>query len=39
MPGNLARRPEPLRRTCLLKPFGPPRLVDAVNDLRRRRVG
>jgi DNA-binding response OmpR family regulator len=33
---NLARLPEELRRRCLVKPFNPPRLVDAVNSLMGR---
>jgi len=30
---NLGRLPEPLRHSCLIKPFNPPRLVAAVNAL------
>jgi DNA-binding response OmpR family regulator len=33
---NLAAMPAPLRETCLLKPFNPPRLVAAVNTLMGR---
>jgi DNA-binding response OmpR family regulator len=33
---NLARLPTELRERCLVKPFSPPRLVDAVNALMDR---
>ncbi len=36
---NLAAMPAPLRDTCLVKPFSPPRLVAAVNALMARAAG
>jgi len=29
---NVARLPQALRASCFVKPFNPPRLVDAVRD-------
>jgi DNA-binding response OmpR family regulator len=36
---NLARMPDAMRASCLLKPFNPPRLVNRVNELMGRSAG